>query len=448
VAEEQQVQGRAWSADGCLAVRRLKTSSGTVLMKRRSKRRIPFAAYGALIFNAALCATPFMASRALSTAYGDHKPAFEATSEALAATRQAIDTRFQRLSLSGNGAPREIWANYVRADIEAGDMTSARGFLLAAPVMLRGEEGEALKARIAVSSASGEAAVLDAALAYLPDEVQDAYEQRTTSVVSLFDNNAPAEAIPASAPVEETVEDSDSGYSQFSVLGDLRDLSLQAARWAREDRIDEFTFVLSGVGLVLADPAAADGASVLLSARRAQRLDPDFQIYLERKLFEAAPPQRLKRMLMNDFQTEFGYGATGPAVVENAFRSSANTQALEELLSDLRVIRDIARDTSPLSAVAILAPVEDGHDLRAARLVAVAGGDRAVTLARYSSDNLLSAAKTTITWSNALRLQLAGLAACALLLGFIAMTTLWKSFTRNSPVRRSAVYALEEVLPG
>src|SRR5262245_4761559 len=69
-------------------------------MNRRRKRRLPFAAYAALIFNAALCASPFIAARAISSAYGSkaERPAFEGTSETLTATRQAMDYRLQQVA--------------------------------------------------------------------------------------------------------------------------------------------------------------------------------------------------------------------------------------------------------------------------------------------------------------------------------------------------------------
>jgi len=420
-------------------------------MNRRRKRRLPFAAYAALIFNAAICLAPFIGARAVSTAYGDRKPQFEATNEALTATSQAIDERLKKLTAGVEGAPREVWAGFIRNELEVGDMTTVDGFMLAAPAMLGGgPDGDSLKARIAVSSGSGDAALINAALAYLPEDVQDAYERRSASIVSMFDNAAPASAVPGAAPAAATdapavAEDADAGHAEYRVLGDLRDLSLQAAMWSREDRIDEFAFTLAGVGLILADPEAREGASILMSARRAQRLDVNFQAYLDRKLFEAAPPQRLKRLLSGEFQNEYGYVTSGPAVVEQIFKSSVERAALESLFSDLRIVAQISRDTSPIAAVAILSEVRDGSDLRRARLVAQAGGNRAVALARYDGEHLLDTARTVITWNNALRMQLAGLGACLLLLAFIAMNVLWKSFTRDKPKRRSAVYALDEV---
>ena len=68
-------------------------------MNRRRKRRLPFAAYAALAFNAAICLTPFIAARAISTAYGDKRPAFEATPEAITATRQAMDARYAMVTV-------------------------------------------------------------------------------------------------------------------------------------------------------------------------------------------------------------------------------------------------------------------------------------------------------------------------------------------------------------
>lgn len=426
-------------------------------MNRRRKRRLPFAAYAALIFNAAICLSPFIAARAISTAYGDRRPAFDTTSEALTATRQAMDTRFQHLASNGNSSPRDVWSGLIRDELEAGDMATVNGLMLAAPAMLGPGDGDALRERIAVSDQTGEAAVIEAAVAYLPEDVQDAYERRTASILSMFSNNA-AGAVDKNADKNPNKNgdnnsaqtanlasaEEDTGHAEFNILGDLRDLAFQASRWAHNDRIDEFAFTLAGVGLTLADPEAREGSSIVLSARRAQRLDPDFELYLERKLFEAAPPQELKRLLEGEFQSDYGVGAKGASVVESVFKSSADREALESFFSDLRIVRDIARDTSPISAVAILSQVKDGADLRRAALVARAGGDRAVALARYDGDHLLDTARTTINWNNALRMQLAGLIACFALLGIIALSVFWKSITRDRPKKVSAVYLMDE----
>jgi len=68
----------------------------------------------------------------------------------------------------------------------------------------------------------------------------------------------------------------------------------------------------------------------------------------------------------------------------------------------------------------------------------------ALALAHYDGDNLLSTARTVVPWTTALKIQFAGLAACLLLLAFVALTTFWKSFRRNKPRKKSAVYLMEE----
>jgi hypothetical protein len=428
-------------------------------MNRRRKHGLPFAALAALLFNAALCLAPFIGVRALSNAYGENRPQFETSSQAIAATRQAIDNRFARLANAKDGGePRDNWANLIREEIDSGDMTTVRGLLLAAPAMLSNSaDGQSLKARIAVSNGAGEEALIDAALAYLPEDVQDAYEKRNAPIVSMFSNSAPADAVEgareAGAGEARLTNDAPNDaaedavrQSEFRVLGDLRDLAMLAARWAREDRIDEFAFTLSGVGLILADNEAREGASIALSARRAQRLDPKFEEYLQRKLFAAAPPQRLKRQLVGEFQGEFGY-VSNTGVIETVFRASADRAALESLQQDLRVIHEIARDTSAMSAVTILSQVHDGGDLRRAKLIAEAGGDKAVALASYDGEHFLDAARTVITWTNTLRLQVAALAVCFVVLVLISFNVLWRSFMRDRPIRRSAVYGLDEVVP-
>lgn len=453
------------------------------LVKNR-KKKTPFAAYAALLFNASLCVAPFIGARAISTAYGEKNASgerheiYEGSSEALTATRKAMETRFARLADSPDGAPRrDVWAKMIREELttDRPDMATVQGLLKAAPSMLGGDDGRALRERIAVTDGGGEQALVEAALAYLPEDVQDNYEKHTASILERYataDGQSPsatqlAQAAPQAAPgvaagtftnqvgepaapgvstvtAQATADDEDDTGLTLNAIGSLRDLSIQAKAWAAGDRkIDEFTFINQAIGLTLANKASREGASLVQMARRAQQLDPKFERYLQKKLFDAAPPQRVKRAITAEFQSEFGYVDKGEAI-EKVMKASINEGALASLLDDLSVIRDIARETSPSSAILILSRVKDGSDLRRARLVAQAGGDRAVSLARYDGDNLLDTARTVITWNNALKLQLAGLGACFGLLLLIAFNVFWRSFTRNRPVRRSAVYAYDE----
>jgi hypothetical protein len=435
-------------------------------MNRRRKRRIPFAAYAALIFNGALCATPFMAAHLISQAYGDKRPAFQTTPEAITATRLAMDARFQNISLKEDAPPREVWSDLVRKALEERELPRVRGLLLGAPAMLDGQDGEALRARIAVADGAGDEAMLQAALAYLPDDVQDEYERATQSIVSMFQASAPASAVEAAKPsvapavsrsqaVERevtsdgltvlTVPIEDEPRVATNRLGDLRQHTMTAVGWANDDNTDVPAFLLSGIGLILADDEAKEGASVAMSTLRMRTQAPvPFKLYLTKRIEEVVPVADMKKLLGAELRNELRYTADSQAVVERVFRTAIDRQKLEPLLAEFRILREISHDTSVESAIAIVSRVKDGVDLRAAGLVAAAGGDRAVALEHFDGDNLLETARTAIPMTNALKLQLAGVAACLALLAFVALTTFWKSFTRNKPVRKSAVYLMEE----
>jgi hypothetical protein len=424
-------------------------------MNRRRKRRLPFAAYAALIFNAAICVTPFMAAHVISTAYGDKKPSFATTPEAIAATRQAMDARFQEISQRGEAAPRIVWAELVRKSLEEKEMRRVRGLMLGAPAMLDGADGAALRARIAVADSAGEQALLEAAVAYLPEDVQDEYERKTQSILSLFSASAPASAVPGATPAvaasgpaasltPAVVADEDS-HIEINRLGDLRQHTMTAVSWAHDDNTDVVAFLISGIGLILADAEAREGASVAISTLRTRTEGGvPFKTYLQRRVEETAPLEDMKRLLAAEFQNEIGYTARNQEVVERVFRNTIDKEKLASLLTEFKILREIARDTSHESAVAIVSRVKDGPDLRRARLVAQAGGDRAVALEHFDGENLLETARTTITWSNALRMQVAGLAACLLLLGFLALTVFWKSFRRDKRKKVSAVYLMDD----
>jgi len=423
-------------------------------MNRRRKRRLPFAAYAALIFNAAICVAPFMASHVMSTAYGDKRPAFQATPEAITATRMAMDERFQQISTRPDKASREVWAEMVRTSLEEKELRRVRGLMLGAPAMLDGKDGDALRARIAVADGSGEDALIDAALAYLPEDLQDEYERRTTPLQSIFTASAPASAVPGATPAVAT---SSAGAASLAVsrendapvelnrLGDLPQHTRTAVGWANDDHTDVTSFLLSGIGLILADPEARAGASVAISTflTRKEGTVP-FKLYLQKRIEDVVPVAEMKRLLAAEFQNEVGYTARNAQVVDRVFRTTIDKEKLEPLLAEFRILREIAQDTSNESAVAIISRIKDRADVNRAQLVARAGGDRVVPLADYDGENLLETARTTVTWTNPLRMQVAGLLACLALIGFVAVTVFWKSFRRDKPRKVSAVYLMDD----
>lgn len=441
-------------------------------MTRKRKHKAPFGAYAALLFNAALCLAPFIAARAMSMAYGEHRPLYEASSEALAATRQSVNDRLGELASAGQGDPKQFWVSRVREEMEKGDMAQVQGLMTAASAMLKGADGAALRARAAVADDQGEQALVEAAVPYLPEDLQVAYEQHNASFVSRYvrgeAENAGAQASGQTASLQPAVASGsflnqaavpvvdDDSAAEFNVLGTMRDLSVQAQRWIRDDKVNEVAFILQGVGLILADRDAREGASVLLAAGpgRGDRLDKKFNEYLSRKLFAAVDPRKVRQQIKDGMGAQFGYG-DNDAIVEKAFKANVDPAALASLQDDLRVVRDIAHDTSiqagvtsAASAVDILSTAKDGADLRKARLITQAVGPAAPVLNHLDPAGFLENAKTVIPWNNALRLQLAGLGACFALLVLISLNVMWRSVTRAKPRRRSAVYGLDEVVLG
>lgn len=441
-------------------------------MTRKRKHKAPFGAYAALLFNAALCLAPFIAARAMSMAYGEHRPLYEASSEALAATRQSVNDRLGDLASAGQGDPKQFWVSRVREEMEKGDMAQVQGLMTAASAMLKGADGAALRARAAVADDQGEQALVEAAVPYLPEDLQVAYEQHNASFVSRYvrgeAENAGVQASGQTASLQPAVASGsflnqaavpvvdDDSAAEFNVLGTMRDLSVQAQRWIRDDKVNEVAFILQGVGLILADRDAREGASVLLAAGpgRGDRLDKKFNEYLSRKLFAAVDPKKVRQQIKDGMGAQFGYG-DNDAIVEKAFKANVDPAALASLQDDLRVVRDIAHDTSvqagvtsAASAVDILSTAKDGADLRKARLITQAVGPAAPVLNHLDPAGFLNNAKTVIPWNNALRLQLAGLGACFALLVLISLNVMWRSVTRAKPRRRSAVYGLDEVVLG
>jgi len=120
-----------------------------------------------------------MAAHMISQAYGGQKPAFQSTPDAIAATRQAMNERFEQIAVMDETSPRQVWSDLVRAALEEREMPRVRGLLLGAPAMLGETDAAALNERIKVAAPAGDEAVIQAALTYLPDDLQDEYRRRT-----------------------------------------------------------------------------------------------------------------------------------------------------------------------------------------------------------------------------------------------------------------------------
>ena len=83
--------------------------------------------------------------------------------------------------------------------------------------------------------------------------------------------------------------------------------------------------------------------------------------------------------------------------------------------------------TSTPAAITLIEHLKDEADLRRARLLAEAGGDRSVALVKQNGEDALRIADTGIKWTRDLMFQVMGLTASGLALLYVMIAT----FRRN-----------------
>ncbi len=410
-----------------------------MIRKRRRKTAPfqPFASFQAFLFLALLTLAPVISARVIADSFGGRNLDFDVTPGARAQTRDAIDRRFRDL-LARSDDKRADWSALIAQELDQGRFSSARGLLLAGPDILDAGDAASIRESAAIEDLAGDAALEIGALRSVDDQVRARYEAASAADVRTSRGGNDDMASPGVRAA--TVEPDAANMATLDVLGDSRDLAMQAGRWLRNEEFDQFNFTLSGLGLTVIDPRYRSGASVVRSAHRARRLNPDLHAYLSDKIYQSASLDDMRRKLTAALQNAPAVQTQG-SVVEAVFRESVEPSALIRLEDDLGLIRDIARHTSTADALEFLQIARSSADLRRARLVAVAGGDRAVALARLMPDQVLDTAQTEIPWTNRLRLMIVSLGAIAILVTWLAFSTLLNSFWRQGMTTDSAVYA-------
>lgn len=356
----------------------------------------------ALIFNAALVALPFTVLGAW-TAYRDGDVyKYTLTPEAIAGTRAKLDRTIAAM-IPVEADTRAAWGRAIEREINEGDYHAARGLLLAAPAVLPSSEANRLKTTLPPNAPDDQIAA--AALAYLPEDVQDRY------------------ATPVAA-------------NAFMVIGDLRDLTRDAQAWVQGQATDEFTFILNGLGVALQGgdeiARARDGASVIKVARRTGKLSAGFTEYLQRRCFAAVPPARLKA----DLAEALAKAPVGgeEAAVAAAFQKSLDPVSYLRLLEDLGEIQVMAQAAGATVAAELLQHAQTGADLGKLHLVAQ-GGDRAWFVAkRAGAPDLLKAARGTLQYTPPMLAVYGALALNLIALALAALLTIIDAATPRPPV--------------
>ena len=110
--------------------------------------------------------------------------------------------------------------------------------------------------------------------------------------------------------------------------------------------------------------------------------------------------------------------------VQDAFAQSVDPFAAAKIGIDLEELAVIAEATSIPGAVHLLEHTSNIAELRHARIIAEAGGDRAVALVAHLGPEVLAMNVSTIRWSQSAILQLMALAGAIIALFLSVMVSL------------------------
>lgn len=394
----------------------------------------------AVMFNSLLILLPVIASNTVRKAYTGVGVADQPTVDAIMQTSDRMDEEFEELGPNDSGRKLPFWQDKVQRSLEENDTDALRGYLLAAPSMLGRDLGKQVRARAeAESKGTDEERVIRAALQKVPESLARSIEyeidlpQPSLQPVEVNETPVP--------PGEEIGEVLQAGARpdldwRFKLLGSYGDLANMSQRWVDGDSSGGMVFKLTGIGLV--QQGISDGlsdaniraVSIVKSASRSRRLTPTFTAYLD-ALAEAAVPRDALRPALEEALGDIATTEVRGARVKAAFEQVINPEGLVRLETDLRQIDKIAALTSPSATLTLLSVVEDGTDLRRARMLAEAGGMRAVALVKERGHDALRVADAGVRWDNSMVLEIMSLTAAGMLLFWVALSTLRLYFPRK-----------------
>jgi hypothetical protein len=356
-----------------------------------------------LVFNAALFALPFAATALVETTRRPDIIDYTPTPATRRSTLNAIETEASRFVQRGDDR-HVVWEQLIARELSANDQVAARGFALLGTSILSPAEAARLHRRS--TAGDRDTAMLEAALPLMDPSIRRSIHLAPTS-----------------------------GATSFNVLGDLEGFSEEARRWVDGELVDGVALRLTGAAQLEQRAPNAEairlGASVLKIAKNSGRLGSDFLAWLETRLEAALPAERLRAELAYAFANGDRLNGEGTAVAA-AFAAASRKDGLRAVANDLAVIGAMARGSTPAAAAQLLSQAKDSRDLQRLLLLAEAGGERAVAIAKRTPDRLvLGCARGAINWSGRLPYDLASLllSLLAALLATISAVTAKKRAT-------------------
>lgn len=407
------------------------------------------------MFNSLILLLPIFAARIVIAAYTSDIATDPLSLEARTETRQEIDSEFRKLS-APLGEERRFWAARIDQTLQERDFSAARGYLLAAPLMLNKQDSAAvLAAADAESSGSRDQRLARAALLFLPEELRASY-QRSIAPPPMPEGaeltvEEPTEASADSAPTEGAdsaaaaprntaqlapLDEPFAGQRSFFLLGDPADLTRRSQRWLAGEQVDSLQLRLRALGLLTQDDpdpeaqAMFEAASIMRAAHRAGRLDERFASYIKSRVEDALPEETLRTELNTAFQSVMTTQARTVEVL-SAYRRALQPEAQDRLVRDMVIIARIAELTSSSGAITLVEQATTPEDMRRALLLSESGGHRSVALAREMGPEVLSLAQIGVKWSRMLVFQVMGLMA----LGMALVWTTLSALTQAEAIR-------------
>lgn len=403
----------------------------------------------ALLFNGLLFLLPIIAARVVIIAFAGSGIGQAPTPEALTETRRNIENAFVRFA-PNNEDRRVYWGNLIDRELRERDLSAARGFLLAAPQLLNRDDVKAVRAAAAAEiTGTEDERLARAALLFLPNSISAKYEaaSRPPSVVlpePLSETeNTDTETQDESAEITppQTRENTSAPTASFSVLGDLEDLAANSRRWINGDETDSFVLRLTGLATI--EPELPDtvnlveAASILKGAHRAGRITPQYLAILESRLSDVIAERDLRPQVEAAFSEIAPMSVLGERV-QAAFEASYSQSRLSRLTVEVELINRISDATSPAGAISLIEHVKSAEDMRRARLIAEAGGDRASALIKQNGADALNLAESGIELTTPLILQIMMLVAVAIALTLAFLAVVQRSFSGRR--RKAAIY--------
>ena len=388
------------------------------------------------MFNSLLILLPVIGANTVRKAYDGVGVAEQPTIDAIRQTSERLNEEFRELSPNEENRKLALWQDKVQSALEAKDTDALRGYLLAAPAMLGNDIGKQVRARAeAETRGTADERYIRAALQQVPETIARSIEYEINLPHAPVEAPPPPQKMPTAPGTEVTEigEVVEAGARaeldwRFKLLGSYGDLAGMSQRWMDGDLSDSIVFKLTGIGLV--QQGISDGlsdaniraVSIVKSASRSKRLTPEFTEYLDGLTGAAVPREALAPALTEALSGTNTTEVRGMRVL-NAFERSIDPAGLTRLEADLEQIDRIATLTSPTAALTLLSAVEDGTDLRRARMLAEAGTMKAVALVKERGNDALRVADAGVRWDPSMVLEIMSLTAAGMLLFWVALST-------------------------